>query len=74
MIPDQIPYREVLHQEEDGEYLEGCDYLMGIGHVRDETFHGWESAAAEKRYWAEQRERDAARERLGGFGFSLARA
>lgn len=70
--PFEVPYREVEH-DEPWDYPEGFDFIFGMGHVRDEIFHGWESKKAEDDYWAERRRADAARKKLGGFGFGTHR-
>jgi len=67
----------VIYEIEPGETEHGYavdDYAWGEGFfmsgtVKDEVFHGWESPAAEKAFWAERRRTDEARARLGGFGF-----
>jgi hypothetical protein len=68
-----VPYREVEHEEPTDDYPEGFDFIFGMGHVRDETFYGWESEAARKAWWAERKRKDEARKKLGGFGLGTHR-
>lgn len=63
--PLEVPFREVEHDLPDEEFLEGFDYLIGVGHAK------FDLAAAEisrttKRKWArEDRERDRRRIPIG---------
>lgn len=68
--PHEVPFREVEHQDPTDDERDGFDFIFGLGALRDEVFHGWESKAAEDAYWKEQRRKDAARQKLGRFGFS----
>lgn len=70
--PLEVPTREVHHDLPEDDYLYGVENIIGLGHIRDETFHGWESKAAEDRYWKDQRRKDEARAALGCFGFGQA--
>lgn len=63
MIPDEIPYRETLHDDEE----EPEEIWLGVGHLRDIEWWGTKADLADFHADVERRER--AREHLGGFGF-----
>lgn len=67
--PEEIPYREIPHQEDD-EFPDDWGYRSyPVGSVRDEDFYGWESEETEAAWWQERQRKDDARKKLGGFGF-----
>lgn len=68
--PHEIPFREVEHDDFDPNAPLDSDYWpTKMGHIGAETFHGWGSKKEEDDHWKDQRRKDEARKRLGGFGF-----
>jgi FAD/FMN-containing dehydrogenase len=68
--PHEVPFREVEHTEPDDP--DAWPWETGrysVGHVRGEEFWGWRSKAEEAAFWKERKRVEAARRRLGGFGF-----
>lgn len=72
MIPQQIPYREVIHQESDGESDWTGSQALSVGEAKQTAL--WLKDKVEEAAFDKQlRLKDNARARLGGFGFCAAR-